>query len=121
MVDDPDRRGFLKVATGVVGGGLGLVIAGPALRMCVAPTGINTVTTPTDPIDIGAIDRIPIGAPWQRIDVVAPVVQDAWMTARDVVLGAAWVSRPAEGKVIALSSVCPHLGCAVGFDANAKT
>ena len=89
MADDPDRRGFLKAATGVVGGGLGLVIAVPALRMCVAPTGENTVTTPTDPIDIGALDRLRIGAPWQRVEVVAPVVKDAWLTARDVVLGAA--------------------------------
>jgi menaquinol-cytochrome c reductase iron-sulfur subunit len=121
MADDPDRRSFLKAATGVVGGGLGLVIAGPALRMCVAPTGADTVTTPTDPIDIGALDRIRIGAPWQRVLVAAPIVKDAWLTAHDVVLGAAWVSRPAEGKLIALSAVCPHLGCAVGFDDNVKT
>jgi menaquinol-cytochrome c reductase iron-sulfur subunit len=121
MGDDPDRRGFLKVATTVVGGGLGLVIAGPALRMCVAPTGEQTVTTPTDPIDIGAAATIVVGAPWKKVAVIAPVVKDAWTTAHDIVLGAAWLRRPAEGPVIALSAVCPHLGCAVGFDEATKT
>ena len=29
MADDPDRRGFLKVATCALGGGLGLVVAVP--------------------------------------------------------------------------------------------
>lgn len=89
--------------------------------MCVAPTGAITVTTPTDPIDIGGVERIHVGAPWQRVEVIAPVVRDAWLTAHDVVLGAAWVSRPADGKLLALSAVCPHLGCAVGYDANAKS
>jgi Rieske Fe-S protein len=116
MGDEPDRRGFLKAATCALGGGLGLVIAVPALRVCVAPTNAETVTTPSDPIDVGALERIKVGAPWQRLDVIAPLVKDAWTTAHDVALGAAWIRRPSEQKLEALSSVCPHLGCAVGFD-----
>ena len=120
MVDEPDRRGFLKVATGVLGGGLGLVVAAPALRMCVAPMGAETVTTPHDPIDLGLVDRLKVGAPWQRVAVVAPVVKDAWTTAREIVLGGAWLRRSAA-KVEALSAVCPHLGCAVGYDEAARS
>ncbi|MFT3697593.1 MAG: Rieske (2Fe-2S) protein [Kofleriaceae bacterium] len=116
MADD-DRRGFLKTASGVLAGGLGLVIAAPALRMCIAPTGAETVTTPKDPIDLGSADKI--GPTWQRVDVIAPVVKDAWTTARDVVLGAAWLRK--EGTTVrALSAICPHLGCAVGFDPTSK-
>jgi len=121
MADDPDRRGFLKVATCAVGGGLGLVVATPVLRLVTAPAGATTVTTPKDPIDVGALDRVKVGAPWRKVDVIAPIVTDAWTTARDVVLGAAWVRRPDEQKVEALSATCQHLGCAVGWDDGGKS
>jgi len=120
MADDPDRRRFLKTATCALGGGLGLVIAAPALRLCVAPADQATVTAPTDPIDVGDATRLPVGVKWRKLDVVAPLVQDAWTSARDVVLGAAWVRRPGETKLEALSATCPHLGCAVGWDESAN-
>ena len=102
MADESDRRGFLKVATCALGGGLGLVIAAPALRLASAPAERSTVITPTEPIDVGAADRFKVGAQWRRVDVIAPVVKDAWTTARDVVLGAAWfVTRlPALRRVV---------------------
>jgi Rieske Fe-S protein len=120
MADDPDRRGFLKVATCALGGGLGLVIAAPALRLCVAPSGADTVHTPSDPIDLGAVDHVRVGQQWRKLDIVAPVVTDAWTTARDIVLGSAFVRRVTEVKVEALSATCPHLGCAVGLDPQAN-
>jgi menaquinol-cytochrome c reductase iron-sulfur subunit len=122
MGDEPDRRGFLKVATCAVGGGLGLVIAAPVLRVVTAPAGSVTVTTPKDPIDVGALERLPIGPSWNKVSVIAPVVSDAWTTAHDVVLGAAWLRRPTGDQTVeALSAVCPHLGCAVGWNAATKT
>jgi len=116
MADDPARRDFLKIATCAIGGGAGLVAVAPALRLIVAPASRRTVTTPADPIDVGAASKLEVGAPWRKLDVIAPVIQDAWTTARDVVLGAVFVRQPADGQVEALSSVCPHLGCAVGWD-----
>ena len=113
MADDPDRR---KILTCAVGGGLGLVIAIPAARLVLGPTGEQTVTTPTDPIDVGSADRLKPGAPWQKLDVVAPIVKDGWTAARNVVLGAAYVRLGANSQVQALSAVCPHLGCAIGWD-----
>jgi Rieske Fe-S protein len=121
MGDESDRRGFLKFATCAVGGGLGLVIAAPALRLVTAPASATTVTTPKDPIDVGALERLPIGPGWQKVSVIAPVVNDAWTTAHDVVLGAAWLRRQNAQQVQAVSAVCPHLGCAVGYDESAKS
>ncbi|HEY4241092.1 MAG TPA: Rieske 2Fe-2S domain-containing protein [Kofleriaceae bacterium] len=118
MADD-DRRKFLKVATCALGGGVGIALAAPALRLFVAPAGETTVTSPTEPLDLGPAARFKDGAPPARVEIVAPVVKDAWSAAEHVVLGAAWIQR-AGSQLVALSAVCPHLGCAVGWDAAAK-
>ena len=115
MADDPDRRKFLKVASCALGGGVGLAVGVPALRLAIDPAGERTVTGPTEPFDIGAVDRYRIGAEPRKVDLVASRVQDAWTTAQDVVIGAAWVRRVEPAKIEALSAVCPHLGCAVGW------
>jgi quinol---cytochrome c reductase iron-sulfur subunit, bacillus type len=112
----PDRRKFLKLATCGVGGAVGLAVVAPALSLVVHPSRAQTVTTPKDPIDIGP--ESVLAPDWHKVDVIAPEVRDAWVTARNVVLGAAWVRKlPESGKVEALSAVCPHLGCPVGYDA----
>ncbi|MEO8702780.1 MAG: ubiquinol-cytochrome c reductase iron-sulfur subunit [Kofleriaceae bacterium] len=120
VIDEPpDRRKFLKVATCALGGGAGLVIAAPVIRLVLDPAGKQTVTSPKDPLDIGRPDRYVQGAPPQRVEIVAPLIKDAWSSTRNVVLGAAWVRRigPKPEDIDARSAVCPHLGCAVGFDA----
>lgn len=116
---DEARRKFLRLATGAIGGGVGLAIAGPTLCLLADPARKITVTTPTDPLDLGPLEHFRAGAEPKRVDIVAPVVKDAWKAARDVVLGAAWVRRVAGDKILALSAVCPHLGCAVGWDSAA--
>src|SRR5688572_25079786 len=121
MADEgPDRRRFLKVATCALGGGVGIAVAAPTLRLFASPLGETTVTTPRSPLDLGSLDRIPVGPTPTRVEVVAPIVKDAWVAARNVVLGAAWIQRPAPDKLQALSAVCPHLGCAVGWDTRAN-
>jgi menaquinol-cytochrome c reductase iron-sulfur subunit len=116
---DEDRRKFLKVATCALGGGVGLAVAGPVLTLLAEPAGKVTVTTPTTPLDLGSVEQFRVGAEPRRVDVVAPIVKDACMAARNVVLGAAWIRRTAPDKLVALSAVCPHLGCAIGWDGGA--
>jgi Rieske Fe-S protein len=113
---DEDRRKLLKVAACAIGGGVGAAVAGPVLTFLVAPAGKTTVTVPSAPLDLGPAEEFRAGAEPRRIDIIAPVVQDAWTAARNVVLGAAWIRRTAPDRLLALSSVCPHLGCAVGWD-----
>ncbi len=128
---DPDRRKFLTLATCGVGGAVGLAVVAPALSLVIDPARRQTVTTPKDPIDIGDVRMI--GTEWRRLDVIAPEVRDAWVTARNVVLGAAFVRRREpkpganqsgenqsgenqSGEIEALSASCPHLGCPVGWE-----
>ncbi len=118
--DDPDRRKFLKVTTCALGAGVGLVLVVPTLQLVAAPAGTTTVSGPSEPLDLGLIDRFRVGAEPRKVEVIAPVVQDAWTAARNVVLGAAYIRRIAPEKIEALSAVCPHLGCAIGWDPDAK-
>lgn len=113
---DEDRRKFLKVATCAIGGGVGLAVAGPALTLLASPAGKVTVTTPTAPLDLGPAEQFRANDPPRKVDIVAPVIKDAWTAARNVVLGAAWVRRTAQDKLLALSAVCPHLGCGIGWE-----
>ena len=115
--DDPDRRKFLKLATCGLGGIVGVAAAAPSVSLLLAPASRQTVTTPTDPIDLGAADVAKAWTNWRKVDVVAPEVRDGWTTARNIVLGAAFV-RASGSKFEALSGVCPHLGCAVGWEGN---
>ena len=52
------------------------------------------------------------------MEIIAPTIKDAWTAQSDVLLGAAWVRRTAETKVEAFSAVCPHLGCAIGWQGD---
>ncbi|MGE3547358.1 MAG: ubiquinol-cytochrome c reductase iron-sulfur subunit, partial [Kofleriaceae bacterium] len=88
-------------------------------RLLGSPAGDVTVTSPRDPLDLGPVERFTVGPAPRRVEVVAPMLKDGWTSARNVVLGAAWVRRTAPQKVDAFSAVCPHLGCAVGWDAGA--
>jgi len=114
-----DRRKFLKVTTCALGAGAGLALVIPTIRLIAAPAGATTVTGPKDPLDLGLVDRLRLGPEPKKVEIVAPMVKDAWTAARDVVLGAAFLTRTGD-KIEALSGVCPHLGCAVGWDAAAK-
>jgi quinol---cytochrome c reductase iron-sulfur subunit, bacillus type len=119
IMPDEDRRKFLKVATCAIGGGVGLAVVGPVLTLLAEPAGKITVTTPSAPLDLGPAENFRAGNEPHKVDIVAPVIQDAWTSARNVVLGAAWVRRTAPDRLLALSAVCPHLGCAIGWDAGA--
>src|SRR5512139_235388 len=112
-MSDPDRRKFLGIATCAIGGGVGVVAAVPLLRFVVDPVGKQTVTTPREPLDLGPASRF-VAEP-TKVEIVAPVIKDAWAAARDVVLGAAYIRRVGS-DLDARSAVCPHVGCVIGFD-----
>lgn len=117
MADQPDRRKFLKIATCGVGVGVSAAVGLPTLSLVLDPASRQTVSTPKDPIDVGEAGRA--GPEWQRVDVIAPVIRDAWVSAQNVVLGAAFVRK--RDKLEAVSAVCPHLGCTVGLATDKKS
>lgn len=110
------RRGFLKIATTAIGGAIGAIIAFPLVRYLLYPVGRRVVSSGGEPIDVMNEAELKPGAPPVRVQIRASEMRDGWGAAADIPLGAAWVRKTEEGAVEALSSICPHLGCAVDFD-----
>jgi Rieske Fe-S protein len=60
-----------------------------------------------------------LGAAPLAVPLVAAGPQDAYASTANVTLGVAWLRRRKDGQIAALSSVCPHKGCAIGYAAAA--
>jgi Rieske Fe-S protein len=108
--ESPERRRFLGTAAAALGVCAGGLVTFPVLGAVVSPAGRRTVQSSSAPVDVGADSDFTVNQP--RRVVLRGNIQDGWETA-DVELGAAWVTKHADGKWTAFSSICPHLGCAV--------
>lgn len=114
----PDRRTFLGRLTVALGAAVGAVVAWPLLRAFFHPVGRRVVTTPDEPLGPAqplSVGDLPADGTPVKVELIADGTRDAWARADRVRVGAAWVRRDGD-RVVALSAVCPHLGCAVGFD-----
>lgn len=112
------RRTFFKVATVAIGGVIGAVTAFPLLRYVLFPVRRRVVAEPGAPVDVLPEDALEPGAAPIRVEISTSDVRDAWSVSGEVPLGAAWVRKSDQGEITALSSSCPHLGCAIDFDGD---
>lgn len=110
------RRSFLKAATMALGGAVGFVFAVPLVRYFLFPVGRKIVSSSVEPIDVMAESALVPGGPPVQVAIVAARQRDGWVARDKVAVGSAWLSKDPSGKVTALSGVCPHLGCAIGYD-----
>ena len=113
-VDDEGRRLFLKLGVHGLGAGVAAVTAGPAIAYLAYPLSHDTTTGSAGFIPAGRVDRFKEGEP-VKVDLLADKI-DAWNRIEQVKIGSAWVVNT-RGKLVAYSSVCPHLGCAVDYEA----
>lgn len=110
------RRRVLEWLVGAMSGAIGLAIAVPAAAFLGFPARRRVASGGDEPLDVAALAQLPDGKP-VRVTVTAPRRRDAWTAFSDVTLGACWLVRRGD-DVCALSTVCPHAGCAVDFDAG---
>ncbi|MBL9106997.1 MAG: Rieske 2Fe-2S domain-containing protein [Myxococcales bacterium] len=112
------RRGALKLGVGLLGVGLAAIPAVPAIGFLGHPLKASGGDGGKGGGFVPAGKRAGFGATPVRVDLHADRV-DAWSRETDVKLGSCWVIER-EGKLTALSTTCPHLGCAVDYDAAAQ-
>ncbi len=109
---DPGRRKFLLTGVAGLSAGVGAIVVGPSLPFLGYPLTNETVSR-NDAF-------LPAGKPAQfsdvpvKVDLFADKV-DAWNRTEDVKLGSAWVVRLGN-ELVAFSTICPHLGCAIDYD-----
>jgi menaquinol-cytochrome c reductase iron-sulfur subunit len=113
---DPDegRRGFLKVGIGVLGAGVGATVLGPVAGLAIHPLVESTTTGSDDFVPAGSRDTF--GEQPTKVDLYSDRV-DAWNRVINVKVGSAWVLERG-GELVALSTVCPHLGCGLDYQAT---
>lgn len=111
----PTRRGFLGSLTVMLGGAIAALASVPVLGSLLSPLRASPQKGAADaPIPVGRVSEFPVGVP-RRVELIRSVT-DAWSRSDATTVGAAWVTRQADGAFIALSTICPHLGCGVNLD-----
>ena len=116
------RRGFVQLLTAVLSGLLGLIPAGIGAAFILDPLVRKRTAKEADSGDDSAdLIPLPVSADMLPADgtPVSVVVKsdkvDAWNRFKDIEIGTVWLRKDANGDVVAFSSICPHLGCAVDF------
>jgi Rieske Fe-S protein len=102
----------LKVGIGVLGAGVGASVLGPVAGVAAFPLGNDTITGSDAFIPTG-LERTTFGEQPTKVDLYADKV-DAWNRVVGVKIGSAWVLER-EGELVALPTVCPHLGCGLDY------
>lgn len=109
---DAGRRRFLTIGVGGLGSALVAATFGPAIVSIAYPIRHATTSGGDAFVPVGRPDRFTEGNP-VKVELYAERI-DAYDRFEHQKLGSAWVVRR-EGVLVALSTVCPHLGCAVDW------
>lgn len=114
----PDRRNFMTKAAAIVVGGLISVVAPVA--------GVFTLLDPLrrkgdtrGMVRVTSFAALPEHGEPRKFPVLDTLI-DAWNKTDNVPVGSVYVQRTGDNTVRVLNSVCPHLGCSVGFNAANK-
>jgi menaquinol-cytochrome c reductase iron-sulfur subunit len=110
----PDRRGFLAKLLAVCFGAIALAVPAVAALAAFLNPWRQKASQGTW-IRATALAALPEGKP-QRCPIIAERT-DAWNSYPAEAIGVVFLCRGADGKVLALQSICPHNGGGINFDA----
>jgi menaquinol-cytochrome c reductase iron-sulfur subunit len=107
--EDESRRGVLKLLVGTSSAAFACALAAPAAVFVTAPAQSHGAGE-GHWVKTVRLDSLPEREP-RKVAIVADQ-KDAWTLTKGVELGAVWLVK-SGGKILALSTTCPHLGCSV--------
>lgn len=107
------RRGFLRIATGILSAVIGAVVGIPSLVAVIA----STYKRSESPFaKVGEVTRLPkdqpvsLGFQFQGVDAFI----------RETVTHDVWVVKHSDTDLTVFSPICTHLGCHYDWDASAR-
>ena len=104
------RRSFLGVLLGLGSFCVGTLLSVPLIRFVLHP--LLRVTTPASWSDVGSVEEFGTSAsPLKKLITVEQ--RDGWR--KIVSEKAVYVIKQADGRLVVLSSICPHLGCSIAW------
>ncbi len=106
------RRGFLRVAIGLLGGVVGLVLAIPLVGSLVGPAFRKK---PARWSRVGTVESLPLGQP----TVLSFTDPSSKGYLRETVVRNVWAVRHSPAGVTVFSPICTHLGCRYDWEPNA--
>jgi Rieske Fe-S protein len=112
------RRSFLDWLTSLVLLVLGLLVVVPAAAYLGSPLKRRSGDSEEGFADAGPLADFPVGE-W-KLAPLEIVQADGWRKSKQ--RHSVWVRREAHGEpgVVVLSSLCPHLGCPINWQPDAK-
>ena len=114
----PSRRGFLaKGLAAIIGLGAYAVPALAALVGFLSP--LRQKSQSGQFVRLASLSGLPEDGTPRRVPVIAACT-DAWNRSSAEPIGAVWLRRCGDNRVMALHICCPHAGCPVAFDVQAK-
>ncbi len=115
----PSRRRFLGAVAGAGTCALGAaVLAGP-MTVAVAPAFDAEASAAGGWMKLGLLESFAVGAAPTRV-VLRATTRDSWLVRENQPIGAVLVQRTADAEFRVFSARCPHLGCSVDWQGEAK-
>ena len=113
-----ERRSFLQWAIHGMGALFSAIIGIPAVAYIIdgrnRPARVSGMRT----VDGVKYSELRVGEPKQGI--LRNIRQDAWTLHPNDVIGRVWIVKKADGTLDIFTTVCPHLGCSINANADAR-
>ena len=114
----PARRNFVAKAASIVVGGLISVVA-PVAGLFTLFDPLRRKTDTRGLVRVASLASLETNGQPRKFPVLDTLV-DAWNKTENVPVGSVYLQRTGDATVRVLNSVCPHLGCSVGYNASTQ-